>query len=115
MKRHPLPHHHWGTAPWVPTRGGVWNKGRGRAARVGLHGHPGLGEEGLGDWGHSCRHRRGGPWLLLQRRVLLLFGPVVLDQLGVILLLLPDLNTNITQTRHDGTKPQETNWFLCSH
>lgn len=92
-KGHPLRNHPRGPAPWGPTRGGVGDTGWGGAARVGLHGHNGLGE--------GLRHHGGGSWglLLLQSSLLLLFGPVVLNQLGMVLLLLPDLNTETRQGR----------------
>lgn len=66
------------------------------ATWVGLHGDHWLWEKALREDGRcSCRHHGRGSWLLLllQSSLLLLFGPVVLNQLRMILLLLPDLNT----------------------
>lgn len=100
MRWHPLSHHPRGPAAWRPNRRDVWDTDWSGAAWVGLHGDHGLRENCLRDGGCSCRHHGGGTWLLLlllQSPLLLLFGPVVLNQLGMILLLLPDLNTETTQ------------------
>lgn len=99
MRWHSLSHHARGRHSWRPNRRDVWDTDWSGATGVGQHGDYGLREKRLRDGWCSCRHHGGGSWLLLvlQRSLLLLLGPVVLNQLGMILLLLPNLNKETTQ------------------
>lgn len=90
MRWHPLPHYSWRPTPWGPNRRYVGEAGRWGATRLDLCGHNGLGEQVL---------REGGRWLLLQAP-LRMFSPVVINELGVVLLLHPDLDTDEQSLQH---------------
>lgn len=83
LRGHSLHDYPWAPTPWGPSRRSIWYWGG--ATLVGLHGPHGLGE---GLWHH------GG---LLQSSLLL--GPVILNELRMVLLLLPDLRTETGQER----------------
>lgn len=106
LRGHSLRNYPWGPTPWGPTRGNVGYMSWGEAARVGLHRHHGLGE---GLWHHGR-----GSWWLLQSSLLLLFGLVVLNQLCVVLLLLPDLRTETGQERVSDLIHLPSTSHLCS-